>query len=74
MQKLCPLKLSLTGGWGDDRLQNELIFSAVHEISCTFEILTPKTHPPPGGVGGGNFLLVFWAAHDISRTFEVLIP
>ena len=64
MLKLCPIKLRVGGGEG---LQNESIFSAVHEISRKFEILTPKTFTPPpqGGV-------TFWAAHDISRTFDFL--
>ena len=55
-------------------LQNEYIFSAVHEISRTFERFTPKTstHPtPPLFI----FLLIFWAVHDISRTLvEFLTP
>ena len=43
---------------GDDGLQNESIFSAVHEISRSFEILTPKTPPEtPPGVG---WVKLFW--------------
>ena len=49
MLELCPLKLPLPGGWGEG-LRNESIFSAVHAISRTFEMLTPKTSTP-GGVG-----------------------
>ena len=60
---MCPLQLPLPGG--GEGLQNESIFSAVHEI------LTLKTSAPLLGV---NFLLIFWAVHDISRTFEVLTP
>ena len=60
---------------GDDSLKNESIFSAVHEISRTFEILTPKTSTPPhGGVGVKLLLLIFWAVHDISRTFDFFTP
>ena len=69
--KWCALKLPLQGGWGWG-VKNESIFSAVHEISRTFEMLTPKTSPPPppGGVGVDFLVLIFWAVHDISRTLE----
>ena len=40
MQKLCPLNSPSRVG-GDDGLQNEYIFSAVHEISSTFEMFDP---------------------------------
>ena len=71
MPKRCSLKLPLPGEWGEG-LQNESIFSAVHENSRTFEMLTRKSSTP-GGVGS-HFLLIFWAVRDISRTFEMLTP
>ena len=57
--KFWPLKLP-TGG-----LQNVSIFSAVHEISRTFKMFTPKTSTPPRGrnffptiiPGSGSFQL-----------------
>ena len=49
-------------------LPNEYIFSAVHEISQTFEILILNFNPRWGGVK--HFLLIFCAVHDIPRTFE----
>ena len=52
MLKLCPLKLPLPVGGGEG-LQNESIFSAGHDISRPFEMLTPKTSTP-GGVGRGG--------------------
>ena len=42
--------------WG---LHFLLLFSAVHEISRTFEILTPN----PLGWSGSNFLSIFWTVH-----------
>ena len=41
-----------------------LIFSAVHEISRTFDFFVPLKHPPPP-----YFFPIFPAVHYISRTF-----
>ena len=57
------------------KLFNNLsIFSAVHDISRTFEMLTPPPQfpcePPPPEWGGSTlFFIGFWTVHDISRTF-----
>ena len=53
------------------------IFSTVHEIYRTFEMLTPKSpRPEPPGVGWvkKQILLIFWTVHDISRSFDFLTP
>ena len=47
-------KTPLPGGGGEG-LQQESIFSAVHEISRSFEMFTPKTSNP-GGVGVKLFI------------------
>ena len=53
------------------------IFSTVHEIYRTFEILTPKSprqEPPGVGWVKKQILLIFWTVHDISRSFDFLTP
>ena len=48
------------------------IFSTVHEIDRTFEIFTPNSPPPRGGIGKKQMLLIFWTVNDISRSFDPL--
>ena len=61
------------GGGGVNN--NVSIFSAFHEISRTFEIVTPPPQfpwepPPPPEWGGSTiFFIGFWTVHDISRSF-----
>ena len=52
------------------------MFSTVHEIYRTFEILTPNPPPrnPPGWDGLKKIVLIFWTVHDISRTFDFFDP
>ena len=52
---------------------NVPIFSAVREISRSFEILTPKTLNPRVGCGFKKMYLLSGQFH-ISRTFELLTP
>ena len=61
-------------GGGGGVNNNLSIFSAVHEISRTFEMLPPPPpfpwEPPPPEWGGSTiFFIGFWTVHDISRTF-----
>ena len=52
-----------------------LLFSAVHDISRTFDFLTPyNSHCDPLWWGGGFFLSIYSTVHEIYRTFEILTP
>ena len=52
--KFWPLKLS-TSQVRSGGIKNVLLFSAVHDISRTFEMLTPLKFPPPPGEAGTIF-------------------
>ena len=74
---LTPPPTPAQAGVGGGGVNNNLsIFSAVHEISLTFEMLPPPPphfpwEPPPPEWGGSTifFSIGFWTVRDISRSF-----